>query len=275
MGLFDEIIESEIQNKQLFHDTEETIYKNPVAEGDDLVAYENVPDLSVLMVSLEDIHTAVYNFFDKKYPIFDSTGNKVPVVYAGSSRWAITKRLLKQNSEIPDSNKLKLPIISIISKGTELDRSRWYPTSKNHETSYKAGTLIKGDLNDIRDIYISPPQPFICTYEIAVWVNTNVEMDRVVFKQIADALSDFTVEIRNFRFVGFLESISDENNFNDYGSDEVIIRKRFNIKINGYIINEKNISLVNRIITYETKLSFNTNEELIQDVSILDKKYKE
>jgi hypothetical protein len=109
-------------NKQGSLKAEDTIQQNPVVLDDNAKSYDNVPDLSQIMVSLEDINMAMFNEFDKKNIVYDSKGQKVPVVWAGSSRWSVARRTLLNN---PQTAKLRLPIISVISKGSDIDRKRW------------------------------------------------------------------------------------------------------------------------------------------------------
>ena len=63
---FDEIIAEEQSIKQTNIYTEATIEKGAVVEPDSTKDYDTVPDLSALKVSLEDIHTGMFDEFDKK-----------------------------------------------------------------------------------------------------------------------------------------------------------------------------------------------------------------
>jgi hypothetical protein len=224
-------------------------------------------------VSLEQIDKAVIDELNGKGAVYID-GNKVNVVVGGSERWAIARKtyLLDKNM------KIILPQIAIRIGDTEFDSKRWAPTDKEGVTELTIKTIIKTSDNNItnpneateRVISISPPTPIVCNYTVTVWCNFMRQL-REICGRLLKHFSSNAVYVNEFFFTTELSpSVTIQDNFDDYGTAERVIKGQFSFKVDAYLIDEKNYKIQNKIMNSKMGIFFGEKIMKAEDVKWRD-----
>jgi hypothetical protein len=112
---------------------------------------------------------------------------------------------------------------------------------------YKEGKLLSSDLgNNIFEIFtIRAPKYFTATYNVTIWTQYMQQMNAVLSSIMSSYHSQgsrtFRIESdKGYYFVAFFsDSLTSENNFDDFSDDERIVKYSMSVEVTGYIVNPK------------------------------------
>lgn len=252
--------------------------------------------------TLEDIDTAVYDFFnaDLNCMVKDARkkNRKVEVLLAGMERWY----LIKLRKKIRDStNTLILPLISIRRTDFEKVQDAWalgryfktlaYTKVVNgYETSMRANAadarrrnnyLQTNDINEKVPVYeiIEVPYPSFVkvSYELKVFaqyfIDLNVILEKIWAKTNDSAAGLNQIEIKsrnNNKYILFLDQQSaNASNIEDYTEKQRSIMQVLTFKVLGYLLDENDAS-ISRSVPCVSSISLSesviTNKEEITKI---------
>lgn len=144
-----------------------------------------------------------------------------------------------------------------------------------NDPSVMDGVLLEPHLgNNIFEIFTIPqPQFFTATYDVVFWTNYHAHMNYM----IETLMSSFLPQDRMFRlgtdkgywFMAYVdESMSSQDNFDDFSSTERIIRYNFTVRVKGFVLapdGPANPVPVRRYLS-APKISFEINESSTGDI---------
>ena len=234
--------------------------------------YSMPSDFLASKSSLENIDTAVYNFFDSILNIqaFTNKGlTKVPVVWLGTER----VYQIKNDKDLRDSvGKLKLPLIAItrnsISRDTDFRGSHqsYYPASlgrtevtkiikqektRNFANSDENKRPILGNETGpssnrkivYETISIRRPTYITCMYEINIRTEYQQQMNDILMPLMLDQKNIVVIENNGFKYECFIQSdYGITNNLNSLGEEERMFTSKIQFKVLGYITDYGNNS---------------------------------
>lgn len=225
----------------------------------------------IATVTIEKIDQAILDYFQKRLNLtVDSpTGRKtVPVIYATGER----AFLIRDKKGLRDENKtLILPLVTI--QRLDIDRSLTFggaalevPSITVSKTVHKKTNILQNLIEQRNKngfpqpkkdkvIYevLTIPFPDFATvyYQIMIWAQFQTQMNEMLEKIFYsyDHMDSFviptnydkndpSVKGKGYYFVGFREtdSISAQNNFEEFTDDERIIRYQYNVRVPIYLI---------------------------------------
>lgn len=204
-------------------------------------------------LSLVELDTAIFNEFQNKAVIYVD-GTAVPVVMGGSEKWYIASKTYLRDE---DTNALRLPIMSIKLGDTQLDRGRWVPKTRFGATDLEIRTIIKDDghTRTERIVTVSPPIPVQNRYEIVIWT-AHIEDLKIIQTQLLHHFSNNAVYYNEFFFSTVMEeNIGVQDNFEEYGAEERLIRGTMNLTLHAYLLDPiKSYNIQNKVLNVKTDL---------------------
>ena len=218
-------------------------------------------------ITLETMDWAIFNYFDKKYPLI-TDARKVAVVFATPERWVQIQR----DQYLKDENgQLILPVISIRRGNPEINRNRYVP--KRPETNILIRPIIKnenidGNSNEPlfrNDKIYSIPYPRFVTmnYTVTIWTSYWLDINEIQQRYLWEGI-DHVFDYERFWFTGTIQSISESSNMDDFSKQEKIQKVEYSITLEGYISDNRDIKELQPI--NETKVDvfvpeINTSQE--------------
>jgi hypothetical protein len=218
---------------------------SPNQEGQQIWDYgdneSNFRDLSITQVD-----TAIIQEFQNKGAVFID-GKQVPIIIGGSEKWNLASRTYLYDKE---TMTLRLPVISIKMGDVTLDRKRWTPKTRFGATDLVFKTIVKedGEVREIRVLSVSPPIPITKTYEVIVWVGFMEDLSTIQ-SHFMNHFSYNSVYYEDFFFTTEMnDSMSVQDNFEEYGAEDRLIRGTLNLTVNAYLLDSKTSYTVQNII---------------------------
>jgi hypothetical protein len=196
-------------------------------------------------IGFENMDWAVFNYFDKKYPlIIDS--RKVSVVFATPERWVQIQR----DQYLKDENgQLILPVISIRRGNPDINRSRYVP--KRPETNILIRPAVKStsiDENANEPLFrndkiysIAYPRFITMNYSVTIWTSYWLDINEIQQRYLWEGI-DHIFEHERFWFTGTIQSISESSNMDDFSKQEKIQKVEYSITLEGYISDNRSIT---------------------------------
>lgn len=232
---------------------------SPNQEGQQIWDYgdneSNFRNLAVMQVD-----TAIIQEFQNKGAVFVN-GQQVPIIIGGSEKWHLASRSYLYDKE---TMTLRLPIISLKMGDVTLDKRRWTPKTRFGATDLEFRTIVKED-NEMREervISVAPPTPITKTYDIIIWVGFMEDLSEIQ-TQFLHHFNFNTVYFENFFFTTEMgETMSVQDNFEDYGSEDRLIRGTLNLTVNAYLLDPIKSYTVQNIIK-STRIETAISEKII------------
>lgn len=219
-------------------------------------------------LSLTELDTAVFNEFKNKAVMYVD-GKAVPVVMGGSEKWYIASKTYLRDE---NTKALRLPIMSLKVGDSQIDRTRWVPKTRFGATDLEIRTIIKDDghTRTERVVTVSPPIPVQSRYEVIIWTSYMEDL-KSVQSQLFHHFANNAVYYNEFFFSVIMDdSISIQDNFDEYGSEERLIRGTMNLTLHAYLLDPiKSYNVENKIFNVRTDLRM--SEKIITSE---DKEYK-
>ena len=239
-------------------------------------------------VTILSIDKAVYDWFDKKHSTIIK-GRKVPVLFGSWERFAQmqgNKEDENLNSLRDHNGMLKLPIISIRRGDIEPNLERFKPITLGGEPNITIAKKIAGSSFDtdrrvpfhnpykdgsrgikkespVYEVHRLPWPDFInVPYTITYWSSyisqSNFFHDKIWSKQFVGDM-----EYNGYFFYATFDSSSDDSNQEDFTGEERIIKSSFNLKLEAYLINKKEVEISrtpSKIVMEETVIESDETE---------------
>lgn len=209
---------------------------------------------SIPSITFRKIDEAAVDYFDKKFPLLID-GRKVPVVFAGPERWAQVQR----DSYLKDKDgMLILPVIVIRRLSPEINLSRHVPKQPETNIVIKKSKRNKLDFVDsnnknrqIYDCYLVPyPRFMIMNYAVIIWTSHFFEMNELQEKYL-NLGAHYYFSKDKFWFSTHIQSINDSSNTEDNTKQERIQKVEYQLTLDAYINNSKDVISVPSINNYK------------------------
>lgn len=188
-------------------------------------------------ITFETIDWAVYNYFDKKFPLIID-GRKVPVVFASPERWAQIQRdaFLKD-----EKGQLMLPAIAIRRGSPEINPNRYVPKRPETDIKVKVPVLTPEgeqkiiDGNPVYEVHrISYPRFIKMNYSVVIWASYYVDINEIQQRYLWEGI-DHVFTHEGWWFTGTIQSINEASNTEDHTKQERMQKVEYTINIDGYI----------------------------------------
>jgi len=231
-------------------------------------------EISIYAPSLEDFDFVIYEWINNDVNVFCNQidgWKKVPVVFATPERAVLSKASIDTRDE---KGTLKYPIISItntdiqkpdqhdgnmavnlfaqkdpysgaitIAKRISQNSTAKFANNNSFQKTGKANSKIKN--KEIVYEFITIPQPTFIekTYEIIIISNFQQQINEIMSPFITKYgnINYFIKRRNDWTYECFFEqSLSPDNNINDFSDEERLFKSKFSIKVKGYILESKN-----------------------------------
>jgi hypothetical protein len=233
---------------------------SPNQEGQQIWDYGD-NDSNFRNLAIMQVDTAIIQEFQNKGAVYVA-GKQVPIIIGGSEKWHLASRTYLYDKE---TMTLRLPIISLKMGDVTLDRKRWTPKTRFGATDLEFRTIIKED-NEVREervISVSPPMPITKTYDIIVWVGFLEDLSEIQ-TQFLHHFNFNTVYFENFFFTTEMgDTMSVQDNFEDYGAEDRLIRGTLSLTVNAYLLDPIKSYTVQNIIK-STRIETAISEKIIK-----------
>lgn len=244
---------------------------------------DNPKNVQLNPLLLKNLDMAVRDWFDKEYPItIDS--RQVPVLYMTQERWKQMQSPDGTKGDVRDEKgQLILPLVSVRRTSPDTTVVRYAPRVSETDLTYyrriatdptngnarQPGNFsartpsypyLKTKDNVVYETLKIPYPSFVnLNYEIIVWTSymshQNIEQENI-FQEFAGGRQYF--KIHNYLFLGLLKNINDQSNLNDFTNKEKIIKYQFNLELQAYLIDTKNVKI--------TRTTGNFKMEITEDI---------
>ena len=220
-------------------------------------------------IKLEQIDTAVYNWFNTKHQMVVNS-RKVPVIFGAWERFAQIQGSKNDNkiNSIRDKNgKVKLPLISIRRNDISPNENRYRKIDTAGEPAIEFHREIatskfdkdrrvpftsKWKVDDkwaksepVYEVHRLPFPSFVnVPYEITFWASFARHINHFHNNIWNDYRMD-DIEYNGFFFYSYFDSSSDQSNLEDFSTEERMFKHIFILNIEGYLI-EKDEVRINR-----------------------------
>ncbi len=247
-------------------------------------------------VTLLNIDTAVYNWFDVKHPTVIND-RKVQSIFGSWERFAQmqgNKTSNKLNSMRDHNGRIKLPIISLRRVDVTPNEQRYRKITKDGEPSitfhkeiaaskfdkdrrvpFKNKWLIGPSNRDVKmaPVYAHYSLPFPTfvniPYEVTFWSSYANHASQFHDKIWSDyRLPD--LEFNGHFFYSYFDSSSDQSNLEDFSTDERMFRHMFILNVEAYLIDKGNVRIdrsVSRFIFEEQIVDANEQSARIGEIT--------
>jgi hypothetical protein len=263
-------------------------------------------DFELPSCGIEDVDRAMFKLFDKDIPmnyLLDGDIKKIPIIFGAGER----AFLLRRKEPIRDTQgALILPMVSILRTGISQEapagigpghgeitiKKRLAPEDRAWKKLTNPQNLANiegidsqpGDSNtkieidpksSVYEVITMPvPRFFNAEYEVTFWAQYQTQMNDMVEALISSynirPARTFRIESpKGYWFVATVEeSLSFENNIDNYTDDERILKATINFKVTGYIVNPKFPGAPSDIRRYVSapRVSFDVSDELPPNV---------
>lgn len=204
----------------------------------------------VAMATAPDIRHVIKRQLNKEDPYYQRLINKIG---------------LQNSDDLVSLNAFSDPVGQVGSEPGRIATRR--PGSGNtDENKIHTGNLLDPDLgNNLYEIYeMPPPRYFMATYDITIWTQYTQEMNNLLAVLATEshfkAVTSYRIETeKGYYFVAYFDnSISPQNNFDNFSEEERIVRASFTVKVPGYFLGSTYTSAPNKIKRYisSPQLSF-------------------
>ena len=229
-------------------------------------------------ILLVDIDKAIIKWFEKDYPMIIK-GKTTPVLFASAERWA---QIQRDRAVKDERGQLILPIISVrrldpIHKkernAPQMDETdliyhrRVASQSYNSEeginlNDYQRGTpdpkyLLAKDIPVFEILKMPYPSFFDIQYEIIFWASylshQNIEIENVLTNFNGGRAN---IQVGSYNLLAIIKNIGDESNITDFTSKERIVKSKFTLELQAYLIDKSKVKIIRTI----SNLKFNIKE---------------
>lgn len=241
-------------------------------------------------INLLHIDTAVFNLLNIKQSI-KLNGRKVPVLFGSWERFAqMQGNKVDQNLNELRDNKgmLRLPIISIRREAITPNESRFQYKNIDGDPSIIFSKKIATSSFDkdrrvpfnskwtygnaihkqypIYETYRLPYPNFInVPYVITFWASY-IKHVNVFQNMMWNIWRKMNINYKGFFFYSEISGSTDESNLEDFSSEERILKYSFNIDLQGYLINKKQVKIERTVSEFqfeESIINFENESEII------------
>lgn len=208
-----------------------------------------------LRLQLENLNKAIVHYFNENFPFYitDSEGNekKVKVIYNVGETWDQVTEIERRQSAgefIPQK-----PLITLRSVGIEpikewnrlphhiivLDKQNY----KNPETRKIDHKLQQNALPVYEYTLMKYPTHYRRLYRLSLWTDFVVDQDNILESLMATLMSSNTIQVKNdeYNTIGFLNGITDDNNFDNRSEDLRTLKNYIDLEFEGYLISPDSI----------------------------------
>jgi len=232
-------------------------------------------------ILLVDIDKAIIKWFEKDNPLIIK-GKTTPVMYVAKERWAQIQR----DKAIKDERgQIILPVISVRRLDPQHRRERNAPVrdetdliyhrrvasqsmDSNEEinlNNYQRGTpdpkyLYAKDKPVFEILKLPYPSFFDVNYEIILWASylthQNIEIENIITGFNGGRTN---IKVGEYNLLAIMKNISDESNTTDFTSKERIIKSKFILELQAYLIDKSKIKISRTIANMKFTMKESNN----------------
>lgn len=175
---------------------------------------------------------------------------------------------LTNSDDLPTSNSFLNSDSGSTQQNAQAGRIATRRSTKNSVVS-RSDSMLEQSIDDniIEVIEMPPPKFLTVTYDIMIWAQYVQQMNEILMSIISNSQNfsqrTFRIETtKGYNFVAYMDAaLSSNNNFDEFTSDERLIRESFSMKVPGYILGETYKGAPNKLRSVQSSpvISFEMN----------------